>query len=94
MERLLSCATDWEDVGEIVDKLCATKLGYGMFAWAQQHVVAAKLGKLMEVEVRKLASMSVITDVEAKAVQTTIVTTAEGLVGIGGLPSRSHGKPH
>lgn len=91
MTQILQCTSDWKDIGDTVDRVCSTKLGFGMFAWAQQHVTAAKLSELMAEHIAKLASLASIGENEVSEAKQAINERADMLVGISGLPSRSDG---
>lgn len=91
MQHILECTTDWKDIGDIVDRVCATKLGFGMFAWAQAHVTAAKVAELMSCEISKLGCLDSIGEKEVAHTKQNIMDIANSMVGISGLPSRLDG---
>lgn len=91
MTQILQCTTDWKDIGDIVDRVCSSKLGFGMFAWAQQHVTSAKLSDLMCQHIDRLKGLATIGEKDVCVAKQSMTDGAENLVGISGLPSRLDG---
>lgn len=77
MTQILQCTTDWADIGDIADRVCSCKLGFGMFGWAQQHVTAAKLSALMSKHIGSLEALASIGEKEVAGAEQCIADESE-----------------
>ena len=88
MQKLLECTTNWEDCADALNRLCDTRVGHGMFAWAQQHVTASTLGRPMDDAMLKLSMCDPLAAKEIDDAKKRITESSAKLPGISGLPSR------
>lgn len=90
IEQVLACTTNWVDVAPAIQRLCDTKVGFGMFAWAQQHVVASLCAEVMCKEIKDLQAHD-MTQARISEVKKKISAEIEQMAGISSLPARPDG---
>lgn len=90
IEQVLACTTNWADVAPAIQRLCDTKVGFGMFAWAQQHVVASLCAEAMCNDIRDLQAQD-MTQARISEVKKKISADIEQMAGISSLPARPDG---
>lgn len=89
-DQVLACTTNWIDVAPAIQRLCDTKVGFGIFAWAQQHVVASLCAEAMDKQIKDLAAED-MTQSRINDCKKRISAVVEQMAGISSLPARPDG---